>query len=457
MKRNIKTLSTIALAICATSAAASTYISDTKYDWSGLANSITSASKSDYEKAHDIYSWLTNNIAYDTSYSIHSADETYEQKRGVCQGYCELFCRLGEAVGLRSEIISGKSKDHDNKISDMGHAWIFAYTDGNSGILIDPTWGAGSVNNGTFTRNPGESWFNVRPEWLIYSHFPDEEPFQLISSPVSYDTFARLPYRDPALKAYGYDGASMLADDLAGKSPALPKFYTGMINKKASKIKVPLERDLRIGTPYEFYVLPTGNDNFILRNGDDYENKWQISGKQSAIRFTPAYPGKLIIGVEKPDGSYSYMIEYNVAQPTAQDIANLEQSDPLRSPALTSLENYSREEIESWGMDPRRILQTVKSENIRRLPQYYTKTGCRPVDIPLNGHLRAGTSYTFRFTPGTGSDFAAINNKEWSKEWTQNPDGTISLTVTPSAPGSLKISAKLDGTTYWTFLEYTVQ
>ena len=107
MKRFLKLPLLCALMYAAFSIEAESYVHDTKYDWSGLANSITSSSKPDYEKARDIYTWLTHNIAYDTSYSIHTADETYENKRGVCQGYCEMFYRLGEAVGLRSDIIFG--------------------------------------------------------------------------------------------------------------------------------------------------------------------------------------------------------------------------------------------------------------------------------------------------------------------------------------------------------------
>lgn len=457
MGRNLNMAVALVMGACALTANAETYISDTKYNWSGLANSITSSTKSDYDKAHDIYTWLTQNIAYDTSYTIHTADETYEQQRGVCQGYCEMFYRLGEAVGLRSEIIFGKSKDHENNIGDIGHAWIFAYTDGNAGILLDPTWGAGSVNDGVFTRSSGDDWFNVRPEWLIYSHYPDEQSFQLLETPVSFDTFARMPFRDPTLGAYGYDGKEFLAAELAGRSPAIPVFYSSLINQKAKGIKVPLQQELRVGTPYEFYILPNGSDNFILANGDDYEHEWQRSGQQTAIRFIPAEAGQLVIGVEKSNGSYSHMIEYIVAQPTAQDIENLEQASPLRSPRLKALENYRRDYIESWRMDPQRILQTVKSENIKALPEFFVKTGCKPVDIPLNGRLRAGTTYTFRFTTGSGTDFAGINEKEWCKEWTQNPDGTVTLTVTPTVPGKLSLSAKLADQSFWTFLEYQVQ
>ncbi len=94
-------------------------LSPSKYDWSGLANSVTSTDKTAYAE----------NISYDTTYSIYTADGTYENRRGVCQGYSELFCRIAEAVGLRADIVTGKTKDADGSIPDMGHAWLFVYTE----------------------------------------------------------------------------------------------------------------------------------------------------------------------------------------------------------------------------------------------------------------------------------------------------------------------------------------
>lgn len=432
-------------------------VHDTKYDWSGLANSITSPSKSDYEKAYDIYTWLTHNIAYDTSYSIFTADETYEQRRGVCQGYSELFYRLGEAVGLRCDVISGKSKNPKGVVGDEGHAWLFVYTDGNAGILVDPTWGAGSVSDGRFTRHPSDKWFHVSPEWLIFSHFPDEGKYQLLESPVGFDAFRRISYYDPELGGYGYDGKEFLASEISGKVPQIPEFSSKVIADKTRGIKVPLQRELRVGSPYEFYVLPTGSDVFVIHSGDDYVRDWVRSEGQAAIRFIPATAGSLVVGVEAQDG-YTYMVEYTVAEPTRQDIARLEEACPLRSPSLSSLGNYDLSNLEAWGVEPHRLLAAVKSEGIGTLPRYNASIECRMVDVPLDGRLRVGESYSFRFTPGKGNAFAAINGEAWTMDWVQNPDGTVSLAVTPTVSGELKISARIgEDMSYWPILTYTVE
>lgn len=433
--------------------------SETRYDWSGLAGSITSSSKPDIEKARDIYDWITRNIAYDTSLTIRTADETYENKRGVCQGYSELFYRLAEAVGLRTEVIVGKSKDKDGYIDPIGHAWVFAYTNGNAGILMDPTWGAGSVKDGKFTARYDAGWFSVPAEWMIFSHFPDDPVNQLLGSPISFSDFQRLPTLEPHLINYGYDGRELLSASLEGNPPVLPEFYNTKINESASGINVPKEGRLHVGTEYMFALRPVNGQRFVIINGDEWEREWQTDGDVTGIYFTPHSEGELSLSMMNSDNNASTLVEYQVMAPTAAEIAQLEKADPLHSPSLKKLTNFSARRLKDMQVDPQRLLEAVKREGIKSLPEMYPQTGCRPVDVPWNGKLKQGNSYTFIFTPGKGVDFALINNDNWVREWHQDPStGLISITATPEA-GSLKLSAKTDpaANRYQTVLEYVVE
>lgn len=423
---------------------AETYISETKYDWSGLAESITSASKPDYEKASDIYKWITKNIAYDTSYSIRTADDTYENQCGVCQGYCELFYRLADAVGLRSEIIFGRSKDLYGRIDDMGHAWMFVYTNGNSGILIDPTWGAGTVDNGRFERKVTDDWFHVDPKWMIFTHFPDEEESQLIADKVDFGTFSRLPSLRPSLGKFGYEADEMLAKCLAGADPQLPTFYDTTISQYCGGVRFPKEATLRVGSDYEFYAVPKSGTRLVVRNGDNCVYDWQDCGDYKGVRFMPAEGGRLCVGAVEGN-RINIFAEYTVADPTAEDIERLEGAYPLMSPSLVRLPNFNKDVYEELGIDGASLLKAVKSEKVTSLPKVYTKSGCRPVEIPWNGQLKAGKSYTFVFTPGKGARFAAVNNQKWHTEWTQDAStGYIILTTGDLSVGKLGIYASPD-------------
>ena len=81
------------------------YVHDSHYDYSEVAKSITATCEDDYQKIRAIYKWICDNIAYDTSYSIYSADNCWDAKKGVCQAYCELFYQIAKAANVKAEIV----------------------------------------------------------------------------------------------------------------------------------------------------------------------------------------------------------------------------------------------------------------------------------------------------------------------------------------------------------------
>lgn len=166
----------------------------------GLATTIEA-------KARAIYDWICANIAYDTTKQIHDANTCWNTKRGVCQAYCELFCYMAEKVGLTAEMVNGKTKKHNGEIPEEGHAWILVYKQGYDAILIDPTWGAGSVNGNKFIRNTDNSmWFDVSPYWMIFSHFPEKEEWTMLGDyKISEDQFKKLPFEQPHTDTDGKD------------------------------------------------------------------------------------------------------------------------------------------------------------------------------------------------------------------------------------------------------------
>ena len=99
-------------------------VSATKYDYSVVATDITAGCTTKIEQAEAIYRWMCQHVAYDTEHKIHTADECWDERKGVCQAYCELYYRLAEPLGLHCTIISGVTKDSKENISDDGHAWL---------------------------------------------------------------------------------------------------------------------------------------------------------------------------------------------------------------------------------------------------------------------------------------------------------------------------------------------
>ena len=151
---------------------------------SRLAARITKNCSTDYEKAFAIYQWECKNIAYDVTLNVHDGEECFKKKKGVCQAYSELFVMIAKECGLKAKIIVGKAKVDPKstglRIKDNGHAWVKVKTE-KGWILVDPTWGAGSVSKKKFIRSENNmSWFDVDPKWMIFTHFPDNAKNQML-------------------------------------------------------------------------------------------------------------------------------------------------------------------------------------------------------------------------------------------------------------------------------------
>ena len=428
-------------------ATAQNRVSETRYDWSALAHQIAGDADGKYQQAYRIYRGLCENIAYDTTYTIYHSDDCFDRKRGVCQAYCELFYRLGEPLGLEVDIISGKSKDQHGKIGDVGHAWVFVHMSGTSGFLVDATWGAGSVDGSTFTRSVNDdSWFDVDPRWMIFSHFPDPEleTYQLLPEKIDFEQFCRLPSYRPAYESFGQDPGELLNRCLAGETPDIPDYYASELSR-AEVNNIPLEGTLRIGRYYDFAIKRKTGDEFMIRNGERcfYSNDWEKIQGYDVCRFMPSEEGSLTVSIRDGGNRWSVLAGYKVAPASASDIASLEAAEPEHSPVFARLGNYSEREMREHNVDFATLLKAVKSRNITSLPLFYSGAGYGINEIPWSGTLRRGESYTFRIAPYEQCRWAVINEGDWYYEWEKDPSAPgIMITVTPQNAGRLVISAE---------------
>lgn len=432
-------------------------VSPTKYDYSQVAQQITAGCDTKYEQAHAIYRWLCDNISYDTSYSIYTADECWDNRRGVCQAYSELFYRLAEPLGLETIVVRGVAKPSEGKVE--GHAWIFAIVEGeNTGIMIDPTWGAGSVNGSTFTRNNNDdTWFHVDPYWLIFTHFPDDEAYQLLPQPVNREQFDALPVVKPMWGEYGFDAKGVFDRCMAGDTDLPMIYHSGVgVLRLAS---VPEQSTLRMGENYRFAIQKLQQCDVALLDGGLLHNDWQLQGNTYYMDYMPTSAGDLHLGFKQDGEKYATVVQYAIAQPTAADLKRLEEANPLMMPELTGLANFNAVELQKHGIDGKKLLAAVRGGSVSGLPMFYGAGDYIATDIPLNGTLRVGQSYTFTLQPRGGVRWAVINEKTWHRAWNTDPStGTISMTVVPDAPGKLVVAVQLqDGGSYSYCLTYTVK
>lgn len=152
----------------------------------------------DQEKARSIYSWITHNIRYNHAIIeqnllgtrentlMQRAENVLTNRIAVCEGYANLYKSLANLMGLKAEIVTGKVREEDGQIADIGHAWVAIQLD-RKWFLSDPTWGAGyyDLDDGAPTSSHDDQYFLVDPVNMIRDHYPYDPVWQLNRFPMT--------------------------------------------------------------------------------------------------------------------------------------------------------------------------------------------------------------------------------------------------------------------------------
>ncbi len=108
---------------------------------------LTENSSSDFEKVSRIVEYLYNNIEYDDSESdkFQNASWTFENKKGVCIDFVNLFLVMCRSINISARGIAGEIYNETHYA--IGHAWAEVFID--KWYLVDPTFGEiGLVDGG---------------------------------------------------------------------------------------------------------------------------------------------------------------------------------------------------------------------------------------------------------------------------------------------------------------------
>lgn len=436
------------------------FLMESHYDYINVALTLTANCTDDYERICAIYKWICDNIKYDTSYKIYDADNCFDNRKGVCQAYCNLFYHIAKSIGIRTEIIGGKSKDYYGNINSSGHAWIFAYTDDSHGILLDPTWGAGSVNGKEFIKSDDcWIWFNVSPEWMILSHFPDDESYQLLDKPMSLSKFYTLTPTNSLWIEYGLN-SEVLYNKLMNGTLSMPTFYSNG-EGQFKFIDIPIQESLKIGQTYTFRIKLLEQNDICIINGSTFSRTedWEYEGNGIySINFMPRETDYVSFNIKKNhEDIWNTMIQYEIERPCQNDWDNVNNVYPLKNPEISKVKNiHYADEWENAGIDNHKLSQLIKENNVEVLPVIYSDMGkeIRIISFPMNMILESGTTYTFTFYPKKGINWALINNDKWHKGWTESPDGKLSMTITPER-GELGLYIQYgEGESYHSIIKY---
>lgn len=156
-------------------------------------NSLTDA-----ESAFFIYKWIANNFDIDCYYMIEKEQsdlELYKSGKGQPLSFSSLFNRICSYLKIRSDSISGYYKAYNTvenyylHYSEISHIYNYIIIDNNT-YLVDPTLGIGYCDNYYYTKSYSDLYFGTKPEFLIKSHFPKDDNFQLLKDVITKEQWS---------------------------------------------------------------------------------------------------------------------------------------------------------------------------------------------------------------------------------------------------------------------------
>ena len=444
--------------------------SGTMRDWGNDAREITKGCSSQHQQAQAIYRWICNNIAYDVSYRVYTADECWKSRKGVCEAYCELFYQLASAVGLKVEVVKGKAKLANGTIDERGHAWLIVYADG-CRFFVDPTWGAGSVDDGLFTRRPTDAWFDVEPRLMAFTHLPNDPSRQLLEQPVDEYTFLKLPPVQAYAAEYGVDVESLYNYILKHHDDGCVQFTPGG-GRSMQIVSVPYARYLHVGRYYDFKfrVADPSAQLAIVEDEELLGDAFRRRGDTMSARVMPSREGLLAVAAQSDDDASLFVgyILYEVLPPTADELERLhaavrqrEDADPLSAAALRSVTNFDETLLRRYSVDGSRILAAVRDGSCTSLPVLYGGYGfdLDLVDFPLSATLQPDRQYSLSIVPRAAGRWAVVVGDQWIHAWTAvDGSSTYTTSFVPKSGSMVKLAFQPQGETqYRVCLSYQVK
>jgi len=121
-----------------------------------------------------IYDWITANIDYDTAAYLsdprpiasYTSWPVFKNKKGICQGYANLFALMLHYAGISAELVSGTADSGDGYTD---HAWSKIAAEGED-FYFDTTWSAGYVEDNKFTRQTSDTYYLLPKKCMIVNH-----------------------------------------------------------------------------------------------------------------------------------------------------------------------------------------------------------------------------------------------------------------------------------------------
>ena len=121
-----------------------------------------------------------------------TSQNVYTSGFGTSYGISNLFKTIGNHLQLNIDLISGKVRTNTRNglylVNITDFVWNYIEINGTV-YLIDASFARGYCIDKKLYSLYSIIYFGAKPEIFIYSHFPDDNKWQLLNKSVSYDEF----------------------------------------------------------------------------------------------------------------------------------------------------------------------------------------------------------------------------------------------------------------------------
>ena len=137
-----------------------------------------------------------------------SPEGVFKNGSTVCSGYSRLYKDIALYLNLEVECVNcyakGAGYTVGEKLTSTNHEYNVIKLN-NKWYPIDSKWGTGHVDGKKFIKSYNEFYFLANPEYLIKTHFPDDDKWQLTQKKYTLDEFLEWPYISSNFYKFGFE------------------------------------------------------------------------------------------------------------------------------------------------------------------------------------------------------------------------------------------------------------
>ncbi|HSJ09010.1 MAG TPA: transglutaminase domain-containing protein [Longimicrobiales bacterium] len=269
-----------------------------------LARQLRAGATTDLERARAIYGWIATNVTYDVAsylaggHGDHSPEAVYRTRSAVCDGYANLFIRLAREMRIEAHKVPGYAKGFDHttgkSTTKNNHAWV-AFRIGRDWHLADPTWGAGHVSS-DLQFVPAFTWwyFDVQPELLILSHYPEDRRWQRLGKALTRREFEQMATIPQPLRALGFSADALRRSATDRRHGPYP--VANAADSALRVIRAPLHSVLSTVETYDFEIVWPGVEGMAVVVGEVWTRLTALGDGRYSGGVTPTAGPVMVAG-----------------------------------------------------------------------------------------------------------------------------------------------------------------